>query len=295
MSLIVEPLSPVLGVSIRGLDLSRPLDDAAFAEVETLCNRHSVVAFRDQRISPEQHIAFSRRFGALEIHVQQRFHLAGHPEILKVSNVIENGQPLGLADAGHYWHSDLSYLAKPSLGSLLHAQEIPTDDGDTLFVNMAAAYRGLSPELQERLTQLYAVHDYQARNLKQASNSALRPILSAEQAARVPPVTHPVVRVHPATGERSLFVSEGFTTRIVGLDAAQSDTLLEELFAHSVRPEFQYRHRWQPHDLLFWDNRATMHFATGCAADKRRTLYRTTICGSTPIAVAGNAAFAASA
>jgi taurine dioxygenase len=291
MSFTTNPLSGLIGLEISGLDLTSPLDDATFAKVKSLFETNSVVVFRDQRITPEQHIAFSRRFGELEIHVQHHFHLAGHPEILIVSNETrEDGKPLGLADAGRYWHSDLSYKAEPSLGSLLHAQTLPAVEGDTLFVSMAAAYDALDDETKAQIEGLTAVHDYTARNLAQQAKSALRPGLTADQAKTVPPVVHPVVRVHPATGRRALFVNEGFTTHIVELERPQSDTLLRRLFAHMTQPQFQYRHRWQAHDMVFWDNRATIHLATGCPPHLARTLYRTTVKGDKPIGPAERAA-----
>lgn len=283
MSLKVSPVSDVLGVEIRDLDLNEQIDDTSFDEINRLLLKYAVIVFRDQaELTPENHIAFSRRFGDLQIHVQRRFHLNGHPEILIISNVIENGEPKGLLDAGQYWHSDLSYVPTPSLGSLLHAKEVPPDDGDTIFVNMAAAFDALDPATKERLIGLTAVHDYQARNATQTAKSSNRPALDDAQRASVPPVEHPVVRVHPKTGRNALFVSEGFTTHIVGLPPEEGDALLQHLFAHSAEDRFQYRHRWRPHDLVFWDNRSTMHLATGCVPEKRRTLYRTTVAGDAP-------------
>ena len=284
----IRDLPEVLGAEILNLDLSQPLDDADFARIRRSLADRAVLVFRDQeKLTPEQQIAFSRRFGPLEIHVQHHFHLAGHPEILIVSNVIENGKPLGLVDAGKYWHSDLSYMALPSLGSLLHSKEWPAEGGDTLFVNMVAAYEALPADLKAKINGLSAEHSYLARNLKQQKlNGELRPGLTAEQAARVPPVVHPVVRVHPESGKRALFVSEGFTTHIIGVPEDESDALLATLYAHSTAPQFQYRHKWQPNDMVFWDNRQTLHLATGCPPDLRRTLYRTTIQGDAPRGIA---------
>jgi taurine dioxygenase len=287
MDFEIRPLSPILAAEVVGLDLSRRLDDADFATVRRAFDEHSVLVFRDQhRLAPEDHIDFSRRFGPLEIHVQERFLLRGHREILIVSNVFENGQPIGLVDAGHYWHSDLSYLAEPSLGSMLHAKELPAEGGDTLFVSMHAAYDGLDGATKARIASLEAEHSYLARNKKQGENNPYRPQLDQQSAARVPPVVHPMVRVHPGTGRPTLFVSEGFTTRVVGASEDESRELLAALFAHMTSPRFIYRHRWQPHDLVFWDNRATVHLATGCPPHLRRTLYRTTVRGDRPSALA---------
>jgi taurine dioxygenase len=286
MGFDIRPLSHVLGAEVLGLDLSEPLPEAEFTRVRTAFEEHSVLVFRDQqRLAPHEHIAFSHRFGPLEIHVQERFLLRGHPEILIVSNVFENGQPIGLVDAGHYWHSDLSYMAEPSLGSMLHAKELPAEGGDTQFVGMRAAYEALDEAMKARIASLEAEHSYLARNRKQGETNPYRPQLDEETAAKVPPVIHPVVRVHPATGRPALFVSEGFTTRILGLPERESRELLAALFEHMTQSRFIYRHRWQPHDLVFWDNRATVHLATGCPPHLRRTLYRTTVRGDRPKAL----------
>jgi taurine dioxygenase len=286
MGFDIRPLSPVLGAEVLRLDLSEPLREAEFARVRAAFEEHSVLVFRDQqRLAPHEHIAFSRRFGPLEIHVQERFLLRGHPEILIVSNVFENGQPIGLVDAGHYWHSDLSYMAEPSLGSMLHAKELPAEGGDTQFVGMRAAYEALDEAMKARIASLEAEHSYLARNRKQGETNPYRPQLDEETAAKVPPVIHPVVRVHPATGRPALFVSEGFTTRILGLPERENRELLAALFEHMTQSRFIYRHRWQPHDLVFWDNRATVHLATGCPPHLHRTLYRTTVRGDRPKAL----------
>ena len=280
--LIVRRFDAPLGAEVTGLDLSVPLEDADFARIHQAHLDHHVLVFRDQRITPEQQIAFSRRFGTLQIHVLHQFLLPGHPEILIVSNVVENGQPRGLGDAGHYWHSDLSYKEKPSLGSMLHAQELPADGGDTLFANMHLAWKRLPAGLKRQVEGLRAEHSYLAKYEELRQRSPWRPKLSDEQLAQVKPVEHPVVRTHPETGRKALFVSEHFTTRLVGLPEAESTALLAELFAHSVLPEHLYRHRWQPHDMVFWDNRSVMHLATGCPPEQRRRLNRTTIEGDEP-------------
>ncbi|MBV8272053.1 MAG: TauD/TfdA family dioxygenase, partial [Cupriavidus sp.] len=238
--------------------------------------------FRDQRITPAQQVAFSRRVGPLQVHVQNQFQLAGHPEILIVSNVLDDGKPIGLGDAGHFWHSDLSYKERPSLGSLLHARELPVQGGDTLFANMHAAWESLPAALQKKVEGLTAEHTYLARYADLQARSPWRPNLTPEQIAQVRPVVHPVVRTHPETGRRALFVSEHFTTRIVGLPDDESRALLAELFAHSVKPEHVYRHQWRERDLVFWDNRSLLHLAGGTPDHLRRVMYRTTIEGDVP-------------
>ena len=241
-----------------------------------------MLVFRNQQVTPQAHIDFSRRFGPLEIHVLHQFQLKNHPEILIVSNIKENGEPIGLGDAGVYWHSDISYKPKPSLGSLLHAQELPSEGGDTLFADQHLAWEALSPALQQRVLPLKAEHSYLAKYEELRSKNPWRPKLSQAQIDQVAPAVQPVVRTHPETGRKALFVSEHFTTRIVGLPQDESDALLAELFAHSVKPEFVYRHTWAPHDLVFWDNRSLMHLAAGTPDHLRRRLNRTTIVGDTP-------------
>ncbi len=276
----IRPLSSnQLGAEVLGLDLSRPLADADFKRIHRAHLDHHVLVFRDLRITPAQQVEFSRRFGALQIHVLQQFALAGHPEILIVSNIKENGQPIGLGDAGHYWHSDLSYVEKPSLGSMLHAQELPAEGGDTLFADQHAAYEALPEKTKQRIANLQAEHSYLCKYEELRARSPWRPKLTPEQIAKVPPYVHPVVRTHPETGCKALFVSEHFTTRIVGVSEDESRALLDELFAHSTRDEFVYRHAWQAHDMVFWDNRSVMHLAAGTPDHLRRKLYRTTIEG----------------
>lgn len=273
----IRPFDAALGAEVVGLDLNQPLSSADFQRIHRAHLDHHVVVFRDQRITPAQQVAFSRRFGPLQIHVLHQFQLANHPEILIVSNVVENGKPIGLGDAGHFWHSDLSYKEKPSLGSLLHAIELPAQGGDTLFANMHTAWETLPPALQRKVEGLRAEHTYLARYAELQKRSPWRPNLTPEQIAQVKPVVHPVVRTHPETGRKALFVSEHFTTRIIGLPDEESRALLDELFAHSVKPAHVYRHQWREHDLVFWDNRSLLHLAGGTPDDLRRVMYRTTI------------------
>ncbi|QPN29332.1 TauD/TfdA family dioxygenase [Diaphorobacter sp. JS3051] len=279
----IRRLPAPLGAEVLGLDLAQPLSDADFDRILRAHWEHVVLVFRNQRITPAQQVAFSRRFGPLQIHVQRKFALQGHPEVLVVSNIRdENGEPTGLGDAGSLWHSDLSYKDKPSLGSLLHAQELPNVGGDTLFADQYAAYDALPEATQQRIAHLRAEHSYLARYEELRQRNPWRPRLTPAQIAEVAPAVHPVVRTHPATGRKALFVSEHFTTRILDLPEEESRALLQELFAASVRPKFVYRHQWQPHDLVFWDNRAVLHLAAGTPDTERRKLYRTTVEGDAP-------------
>jgi taurine dioxygenase len=278
----IDAFDAPLGAQVTGLDLSAPLQDEDFARIHRAHLDHHVLVFRTQRITPGQQVDFSRRFGPLQVHVLKQFQLPGHEEVMVVSNVKEHGKPIGLGDAGHFWHSDLSYKPLPSLGTLLHAQELPQAGGDTLFANMHLAWDKLDPALRRAVDGRTAEHSYLARYAELQKRSPWRPNLTPEQVEQVRPVSHPVVRTHPETGRKALFVSEHFTTRIHGLPGDESRDLLAQLFAHSARPEFIYRHRWQPFDLVFWDNRSLLHLATGCPEDQRRKLYRTTIQGDTP-------------
>ena len=278
----IRPFSGAVGAEIIGLDLTRPINDQDFTRIHRAHLDHHVVVFRDQQITPQQQIDFSRRFGVLQIHVLKQFLLANHPEILIVSNIVENGQNIGLGDAGKFLHSDLSYKELPSLGSMLHAQELPSEGGDTLFADMHKAWDSLPAELRKAVEGRSAAHSYTARYSETKFEGNWRPTLTPEQLAQVAEVVHPVVRTHPENGRKALFVSEGFTTHIVGLPEDESQQILNELYAHSVRPEAVYRHKWAPNDMVFWDNRSLIHLAGGTPDHLRRRLHRTTIQGDAP-------------
>jgi taurine dioxygenase len=281
-TLRIQPFAAPLGAEVTGLDLSGPLDESTLGRIRRAHLDHHVLVFRDARITPGQQVDFSRCFGPLQIHVLRNFQLAGHPEVMVVSNIRENGKPIGLGDAGHYWHSDLSYKEKPSLGSLLHAQELPEEGGDTLFANQHLAFETLPDALRRAIDGRLAEHSYLAKYEELRARNPYRPALTQAQIDEVVPVRHPIVRTHPETGRRALFVSEHFTTAIVGLPRDESDALLAELFAWSTRQSLVHRHRWQAHDLVFWDNRSVMHLAAGTPDHQRRLLYRTTIEGDVP-------------
>jgi taurine dioxygenase len=283
MAFSIRAFDAPLGAEIVGLDLSEPLEPSVLQRVRQALLDHLVIVFRDARISPTQHIAFTRSFGTLQIHVLRQFQLAGHPEILVVSNVIENGKPIGLGDAGRDWHSDLSYKPRPSMGSLLHAQELPSSGGETKFANMYAAYETLPQAERAAVEGRRATHSYLYRyeRLRRAEN--WRPPLTAAQIAEVPQVDHPAVRTHPETARKALYVNEGFTSKLIGLPDSEGREVLTRVFAHSVRDGNVYVHHWQRHDLVFWDNRTTIHYAAGVQPPLRRTLYRTTVEGDIPV------------
>ena len=283
----IKQFDAPLGAEIIGLNLHQTISDHDIARIRAALLTYGVIVLRDQRITPEQHIAFSLRFGPLQKHVLNRFQLANHPEILIVSNVIENDQPIGLVDAGADWHSDLSYMPKPSLGSLLHAQELPLnavpEQGNTLFASTVNAYDTLPLGIKKTLEGKRAVHSYVYRYQRLQKLSPWRADLTQKQIDAVPAIEHPIIRIHPETGRKTLFVNEGFTSHIVGMPKTDSDALLQFLHQHTIAAENIYRHQWQAHDMVFWDNRSTQHFAAITPGHLRRTLYRTTVEGDVPV------------
>ena len=278
----VRRLPGPFGAEVVGLDLSVPLANEDFARIHRAHLAHHVLVFRDQCITPDEHVRFSQRFGPLQIHVQRKFQLAGHPPVLVVSNIRENGQPIGLGDAGHFWHSDLSYKERPSLGSLLHAQELPSEGGDTLFADQHAAYEALPSALKARIDKMQAEHSYLARYDELRARNPWRPALTQAQIDEVRPVIHPVVRTHPETGRKALFVNVAHTAGIEGLTEAESAPLLQFLFAHQVKPEFTCRFVWQPGSLAFWDNRCAQHNPVNDYHGHRRVMHRITLAGDRP-------------
>jgi taurine dioxygenase len=284
--LVVNKLGNALGAEITGFDVAQPVDAAAFERIVSIFHEHAVVVFRNQKITPQQQIAFSRRFGDIDINVRSRFTKPGFPEVFVVSNIVENGQPIGVTDAGRYWHTDHCYVKEPSRCSLLYAIEVPREKdkvlGDTLFANVAAAYQGLPQEMKARLEGRTAVNSYiytYERKVSEFNRTSLK-----EEGRQAPPdIEHPVVRTHPFTGQKCLFVNEGYTTRIDGMPGEESKKILDYLFKHLERPEYLYRHRWQVGDLLLWDNCTTQHKAVfDYALPQRRLLERTTVRGSVP-------------
>ena len=272
-----------LGAEITGLDLAEPLSDDTFRAAEDVLHDRGVVVFRDQQLTEEQHIAFSRRFGELEIHVAKQYLKPGYPEILVVSNVIANAQNIGMHDAGQYWHSDLSYVDNPSRCSLLYALEVPVQDGrvlgETLFASAVHAYETLPVPLKVRLEGARAVHRYADRYKQQQETTGREP-LSEEQLRNVPDVSHLVIRPHPLTGRKVLFVNEGFTAYMEEMTQTESGLLLRGLFAHIVRPEALYAHQWRQGDLLMWDNCLVQHCAVSdYDLPLRRLMHRTTVAG----------------
>ncbi|GAA4334627.1 TauD/TfdA family dioxygenase [Pigmentiphaga soli] len=276
-------LSPAIGIEVLGVDLSEELDAETFGEIERTFNGNGLLLFRNQKLTPGQHVALSRRFGRLQSHVLKPYLMEGHPELLVLSNILQDGKPIGIGDAGQYWHSDTSYTASPCRCSLLYSREVPAPEGDrtfgdTMFSSLTAAYEALDDAMKARLAPLTALHSYAKHYARMQAAGSKRPDLTEEQKREVPVVEHPVVRPHPITGRKAIYVNDGYTTEIVGLPKAESDELLDQLFEHTVKPEFTYRHKWQVGDLLIWDNWQSQHLAiTDYKLPQRRLMNRTTV------------------
>jgi len=284
--LSVQPTGRVLGAEIAGVDLAQELDQETFDKIVDALHEHEVIFFRNQDLTPEQHIAFSRRFGELEHHVRQDCCRPGYPEIFVVSNIIENGKPIGSQDAGFFWHSDLCYAEKPSRGSLFYAREVPMDGGeprgDTIFSSMTNAFATLPDTARAKLLGRTAVNSY-IHGYSRDRKSGPRKPLTEEQKRKTPDREHPAVRTHPYNGRKCLFVNEGYTTRIVGLGEADSKATLEHAFEHLKKEELTYRHKWRVGDFLIWDNCAVQHRAVlDYGLPLRRRMERTTLTGTVP-------------
>ena len=276
MSLEFRPLSHALGAEIRGLDLSQPIVDGDWEAVRAAFLKYGVLLIRGQRISREQHIDFSRRFGTLDRHDNlpaDRDPLV--PELLMVTNDAKtDGSPSNSRYTGQMWHSDMSFTLVPALGSLLHAVDVPVVGGDTMFSNMTLAYDTLSSGMKKLIADIRGIHHSERRN------SGLSAQWEAENQRLNPPVAQPVVRVHPDTGRKALYIGEKVKC-FEGMTAEESQPIIDCLIRHATRPHFCYRHQWQADDLLIWDNRCTMHLALGdYDPTARRHLERTTILGT---------------
>ena len=263
----VTPLTPTIGAEIFGVDLSKPLSAAQFEEIHAALMDHLVVFFRDQHLSIEEHKAFGRRFGDLDIHPTTR--MEGHPEIIEIK-ADENSKYV----AGEVWHSDVTCSPTPPMGSILYMHRTPDNGGgDTLFVNMYRAYETLAEPMRTMIDGLTAIHDgdrvWRGRQGKKVSGD-------------LPRSEHPVVRVHPVTGRKALFVNPNFTERIVGMSPLESDAILDMLFRHAERDDFKCRFKWRPNSIAFWDNRCTMHLAMWDYYPQKRYGHRVTISGTNP-------------
>ncbi len=281
MSIEIIPTGAAVGAEIRGVDLSLPLDDATFAVIERAYNEHGVIFFRDQHVTPPQQVAFTRRFGEIAFNIfGERWSVPGSPEIVVVSNITEDGKPIGIRRAGENWHSDMCYTATPPRGTMLYAVEIPDLHGlplgDTEFASAAAAWDALPQALRDRIEGRYAIFDFTGRK------RAFPP--SAAEIERNPPVRHPIARTHPFTGRKCLYVMRDDCTGIEGVEDAEAEVLIAALADHVVKPAFIYRHQWRVGDLLLWDNCTVQHRAVqDYDMPLRRLMHRTTMGGSVPV------------
>ena len=251
----------IIGTEIFGLDLNMMLSTAVFSELEKIFYDRSVLCLRNQTLSPESLLAFAQRFGELDRHFLSHYTHPQHPDIMLISNIKENGQDIGYADAGRVWHSDGSFLQRPVSITMLYAIEVPEENGQTLgcttFASAWAAYEGLSSTLKQRIEQLHAVHQVAGRR-KQTGTGEQDKAQHEQQTE----VIHPIVRVHPYTGRKYLFVCKGECEQAVGLDETESLALIDTLADEIPRPEYCYAHDWRAGDLLMWDNRAVQHIAS---------------------------------
>jgi alpha-ketoglutarate-dependent taurine dioxygenase len=285
MTISIQKLSPALGAEVTGVDLASPLNDVTFAALSNAWCEHGILVFPDQPITDEQQVAFSRRFGELEIFPQSENRSSRLPEIFRITNVGEDGRirPVETPAARYstlicVWHTDSSYRQVPAKGAVLHAIEIVKKGGDTLFANMRAAYGQMAPEFRTRIENLKARHSFlYSRGLRDL------PPMDPAEAASVPPVDQPLVR-HHADSSPSLYVSATYMERIVGLPEPESRRLIDELMDWATQDRFVYRHRWRPHDVLMWDNRWTIHVVEPFEyGSERRVMHRTTIAGDEPV------------
>ncbi|HSC83463.1 MAG TPA: taurine dioxygenase [Pseudomonas sp.] len=277
MTLNITPLSPALGAIVGGIDLRQPLSDAQHQQIDNALLQHQVLFFRAQPLSPQQQADFAARFGDLHIHPIFP-NVPEQPEVLVLDTAVTDVRDNAI------WHTDVTFLPTPALGSVLAAKQLPEFGGDTLWASSSAAFEALSKPLQKLLDGLTATHDFTRSFPLERFGNSVEALQRYHQVQREhPPLSHPVVRTHPVTGRKGLFVNEGFTTRINELEPAESDALLRFLFAHSTRPEFTIRWRWQENDLAFWDNRITQHYAVDDYRPTRRVMHRATILGDVPV------------
>lgn len=272
-----SPLNPGFGIEVSGVDLARPLADDEFEILRKTFFDKQLLVLRAQSLSAHQFAAFAGRFGPPEPHVIDQFHHPLDPNILILSNRREDGRPIGLADGGTYFHTDYSYLDVPARATSLYSVEVPLVGGDTLFANQYAAYDAL-PEVTKRLlAPLEAIHHYGNRQDQDESSRTVASVLTDDQKAKMPVITHRIARRHPITGRMALYAVSGSSFGIVGMPDDEATALLDELAAHATEPRFQYSLRYGPGDVVVWDNASLLHAATLTAADDPRTLWRVTL------------------
>jgi taurine dioxygenase len=269
-----RPLSPALGAEIIGVDLSQPISDQLFEGILQCWHDNVVVLFRDQHLSEADQVRFAERFGPLALSHTRRY-TTTNPAVMLISNIREDGKQIGaLPDGEMQFHSDQCYVEKPAMASMLYAIEVPSAGGNTLFANAYRAYETLSNDIKRRIDGRKAVHAYDYDNASMKRGTQIK--------EGVPHFAHPVVRTHPATGRKALYVNRLMTIAIEGLPEDESDALLTLLFAHQENPAFVYEHVWRVSDLLMWDNRCALHARTDFSSDERRLMRRVTVLGERP-------------
>jgi taurine dioxygenase len=284
MAMRITRLTEGFGAEITGIDVSAPLDDAAFGGILDAFFAHQVIVIRDQKLSPEAQKVFSRRFGDLQIHISDKYKMKEHPEVLILSNRKVNGEWVGALNAGDAWHSDLHYMARPSMCTLLHALEVPEDGGETAFIDIYAAYEALSEATRARIANLRGINSWNRLRNPRVKISEQHADAKAVYDTGHPDMLHPVARTHPVTGRKALYVSPRHTLAIEGLAEADSEALLQKLFGVQQDPELIYVHKWRLGDLVMWDNRCTLHRACGGIKPPGiRHLHRTVVEGDVPV------------
>jgi len=265
----IRPISPIIGAEIYGLDLSEPLEPEVVSMVRAALSHHLVIIFRDQDLTPDDQAAFGRQFGELTTAHPVLPSIEGHPEVLPID---------GRTDRASWWHTDVTFLSTPPLGSILYMREVPESGGDTMWISMQAAYDGLSESMRAYCDKLIAWHHdpFFATDVEAMGGYEW----DGKQHARLFPTSHPVVREHPETGRKGLFVNPQFTRFLEGLTQLESETLLQMLFTHCTKdPGWSCRFRWRAGSVAFWDNRATMHYAIDDYGDAIRVAHRVTLRG----------------
>ena len=286
MSLSVNRIGDTFVAEVEGVNLADDHGADEIAKIRDALMAHGILVFHGQEMTNAEHVRFSQKFGPSEIHTVKQYLLPDFPEIIALANRGEKGTK-PIANGGAYWHSDITYKARPPMGSILYGLEIPPEGGDTLYCDMAGAYDALSDEMKNKIDGLKAVHSYLPRFMASRKVDdgfqSNKFELSDEQKAELAEVVHPIVRTHPENGRKALFINEGFTVRVEGMDEDEGKALLDELNTHATQDRFIYAHDWSVGDVVFWDNRVTMHKATEYDRQYARRMHRTTVQGDVPV------------
>ncbi len=282
--MVVTPLSDAMGAEVTGIDAGN-LDDADFQALRDALHEHIMLAVRGQALTPAAQTAFARRFGEIQYHINSEYKMKDQPEVLILSTEIVDGKNVGIPDAGSDWHSDHSYVDRPTAYTILQSVIVPEHGGDTEWTNMVRAYETLPPAMKERIQGLIGIHSFnRAHNPRRPGHTRHENVEEYYNRVSPPDAFHPIVRTHPATGRKALFVSPRFTIAIKDMDDAEAQPLLDALFAHIDNRDFVYHHKWRPGDLVMWDNRQTLHLACGGVKPPEvRRMHRTTVLGEIPV------------